>query len=1121
MKTKLLGKRTVVAALLAAVFLVSAAFFAVFAFRGNRVFAEGTYYTDDVSAMPEIDFSETGLVSDAKSETFDNAGVLQEIWGENAPGMTVDTTMTASFMFESGANTGYVVSFRRSGWSEDLKLNFYPDGKVELFKNRSESQSFNDGAFQAGTWYYVKYTVATLYSDEALETQVGYRSTYTVTDNAEYTFSHSMDFLNEEIGNDESGSAIKYDTGNFFLWVSTELANHVHVASYQYDPSSVPEEPTDPVDPEACYTKDIASLPAIDFSATGLVMDPKADTYNESGLKEFYEGNAPGTTIDTTFTAAIMFEEGAVNTHPISFRRSGWSENLKLNIYSDGKVELYKNDTPADCETFNGTAFTPGTWYYVKYTVANLYSDEGLKNQVGYRSVVTITDNADYNVEYTLSFLNEETNGLDYNTGNFFVWMGTELGGKGYIASYQFDPDAEATTYYPAVDLEDAEVIEISDKIPMNAAGIDIRSDSYFSNDGYYANFTGIYELNKTFRFRIQGKGSFHTAYTGNWIWESYKADFEYDTNSIIFGRGGDDRGDTINPSPALSEDKIYLVEITIIEYLREDNDEKAFEMFVFRLYEDGQETPIVDKQIQYTGPIALPEDGARGYFGIYVGSAETNDLTILPADFSRDYAVTLINGDNSNQVAVSYGDPYDFSDYVQPKQGYDFEGWEYYADGVRNTIPSSGTWTVDFTTQSGGVYEGSLTAVYTPIDYTVNYVITGGTNSDQNPAAINVEDGTVTLSDPTPTNAGEVFFGWYLNAEFTGDAVTQIECTFEEITLYAKIAEGCTLTLIMPDGEELKISAELNVAYVFPTETSEGYGQITGWEMKDGDSWTAVSGASVTPTADATYRAVAEPISYAITYEMDGGTNNSQNPASYTIQDTITLLNPEKDGYFFIGWYMNDDAVKGIVAGTTGNITLEARWVEDTLPESVRYSVSENAVLLPVPSGLPAGSHYNVNLFDAQNNPLQVVSNSYTFAEEGSYKLVYNITLPSGTYTREVQVTVAELAISVSGDYKTSYKAGDVIDIFAATAGDETVSVQITKDGEAVTPENGKLTLEEGTYRIVYSADGAQNVAFEFTVSGADGTNWALWGTLIGVGAVVVIGAVVLVIFLKRKKKA
>ena len=579
MKTKLLGKRTVVAALLAAVFLVSTAFFAVFAFRGNRVFAEGTYYTDDVSAMPEIDFSETGLVSDAKSETFDNAGVLQEIWGENAPGMTVDTTMTASFMFESGANTGYVVSFRRSGWSEDLKLNFYPDGKVELFKNRSESQSFNDGAFQAGTWYYVKYTVATLYSDEALETQVGYRSTYTVTDNAEYTFSHSMDFLNEEIGNDESGSAIKYDTGNFFLWVSTELANHVHVASYQYDPSSVPEEPTDPVDPEACYTKDIASLPAIDFSATGLVMDPKADTYNESGLKEFYEGNAPGTTIDTTFTAAIMFEEGAVNTHPISFRRSGWSENLKLNIYSDGKVELYKNDTPADCETFNGTAFTSGTWYYVKYTVANLYSDEGLKNQVGYRSVVTITDNADYNVEYTLSFLNEETNGLDYNTGNFFVWMGTELGGKGYIASYQFDPDAEATTYYPAVDLEDAEVIEISDKIPMNAAGIDIRSDSYFSNDGYYANFTGVYELNKTFRFRIQGKGSFHTAYTGNWIWESYKADFEYDTNSIIFGRGGDDRGDTINPSPALSEDKIYLVEITIIEYLREDNDEKAFEM--------------------------------------------------------------------------------------------------------------------------------------------------------------------------------------------------------------------------------------------------------------------------------------------------------------------------------------------------------------------------------------------------------------------------------------------------------------------------------------------------------------------------------------------------------------
>ena len=46
---------------------------------------------------------------------------------------------------------------------------------------------------------------------------------------------------------------------------------------------------------------------------------------------------------------------------------------------------------------------------------------------------------------------------------------------------------------------------------------------------------------------------------------------------------------------------------------------------------------------------------------------------------------------------------------------------------------------------------------------------------------------------------------------------------------------------------------------------------------------------------------------------------------------------------------------------------------------------------------------------FDAQGNALQVVSNSYTFDAVGSYKLVYTLTLSSGTYTREMQITVEE----------------------------------------------------------------------------------------------------------------
>ena len=1007
MKTiKLLGRKAILA-VLAAAFLVSFMFACVFMHVGVTLSAESPYYTADISAMTKHDFSETGLVSDPETDVYTSTG-LKEFFNDNAPGTTLDTTFTASFMFAEGANVGFPISFRRSGWSDDQKINIYADGKVELYKARQNTfETFSGTAFTAGTWYYLEYTVANIYTDAALEEQTGYRLVVSITDKAAYSAEYSVDMTNAELAQTD----LEYNTGNFFLWIPVELSGCVSVASYQFDPNALPE-PSDPVDPDAGYTKDIANMPEIDFLEVGLISDPYAGVYTDTGLKEFFEGNAPGTTLDTTFTAAIKFEEGANVGFPISFRRSGWNEGLKLNIYPDGKVWLYKADADnaSNRKEFEGEAFTPGTWYYVKYTVANLYSDEDLTQAIGYRSTVNITDKANYNVTYTYSYTFEDTGNTEYTTGNFFMWIGNELGGHFGVASYRFDPSAEPAKYYSAVDIDEAEVLEISEKITMNADGF-LLSAYTQEQDGFYANFSqelgnGVYEMNKTLRYRLQGSGSFHTAYAGDWIWNSYKVDFDYNQNTITVGLGGSNT-EVFNPSPALDPDTIYLVEITIIEYFREDNDEKAYEMLYVRIYVDGEETPFVDKSYQFTNPI-IPASGARDYLGFYMGLTG-NVLRVMPADFSRDYAVTLVNGDNNNQVATSYGEPYDFTQYAAERTGYEFEGWECYIGGVRRVIPSTGEWIVDFTTQTSGIYSGTLTAVYTPVEYKVNYVIDGGTNSAENPATINVEDGAVTLAAAVPDTAGEVFFGWYLTADFTGDPVTQIECTYEEITLYARIAEGCTLTFILPDGGQYSVSAETNTTYTLPTQTSEGYEEITGWQLQSGDSWTDVSGASVTVSGDAVYRAVAQPIAYTITYELGGGTNSAENPATYTIEDSVTFINPEREGYFFIGWYENDEMIRGIVVGSMGNISVEARWVEDTIPASMTYTVSENAVLLPVPSGLPAGSHYTVALYDAQDYELQVVSNAYTFDTVGSYKLVYTLTLPSGTYTREMQITVEE----------------------------------------------------------------------------------------------------------------
>ncbi len=84
--------------------------------------------------------------------------------------------------------------------------------------------------------------------------------------------------------------------------------------------------------------------------------------------------------------------------------------------------------------------------------------------------------------------------------------------------------------------------------------------------------------------------------------------------------------------------------------------------------------------------------------------------------------------------------------------------------------------------------------------------------------------------------------------------------------------------------------------------------------------------------TSTTTVAATFSPINYTITYNLNGGSNHDDNPATYTIESsTITLQAPTKTGSVFAGWYSNSsftgDPVTSIAAGSTGNVTLWAKW--------------------------------------------------------------------------------------------------------------------------------------------------------------------------------------------------
>lgn len=68
--------------------------------------------------------------------------------------------------------------------------------------------------------------------------------------------------------------------------------------------------------------------------------------------------------------------------------------------------------------------------------------------------------------------------------------------------------------------------------------------------------------------------------------------------------------------------------------------------------------------------------------------------------------------------------------------------------------------------------------------------------------------------------------------------------------------------------------------------------------------------------------------IKYQITYDLDGGVNNPDNPTEYCGGDLpIELKDPTKEGYEFVKWTLDGRRVTGIKEGKTGDFHFVAEW--------------------------------------------------------------------------------------------------------------------------------------------------------------------------------------------------
>lgn len=137
---------------------------------------------------------------------------------------------------------------------------------------------------------------------------------------------------------------------------------------------------------------------------------------------------------------------------------------------------------------------------------------------------------------------------------------------------------------------------------------------------------------------------------------------------------------------------------------------------------------------------------------------------------------------------------------------------------------------------------------------------------------------------------------------------------------------------------------------------TKDGY-TFAGWVGSNGDTPNKAVAIEKNSTGNKSYEAQWTSIKYTITYNLADGTNSSNNPSVYTVEDGFDFANASKTGYDFVGWYTEQEftnAITSVEVGSKGNLNLYAKFIVHQyavrfmngtqLIETKYYTVENNA---------------------------------------------------------------------------------------------------------------------------------------------------------------------------------
>ena len=281
-------------------------------------------------------------------------------------------------------------------------------------------------------------------------------------------------------------------------------------------------------------------------------------------------------------------------------------------------------------------------------------------------------------------------------------------------------------------------------------------------------------------------------------------------------------------------------------------------------------------------------------------------------------------------------------------KEGYTLEGW--YTDSELTTKYNfSNRVTNDMT----------LYAKWEVAKYRITFNTNGGPTIN----SIEVRRGEAIPTIEDPVRVGYTFKGWYNDSELTSIFSDEV-MPGRNITLYAKWeANRYTITFNSNGGSKVdSIEADYNTAITEPTAPlKEGY-KFAGWY--NDSNLTNLYSFTTMPAKDMTlYAKWVSNSKNVITYNLNGGKNNTKNPSSYTTGEEKQLYNPTKKGNKFVGWYLDGDfktRVYKISKNMSGDLTLYAKWesIQDVKIPDTGTNIPTIAIVTGV-SLLAIGGYY------------------------------------------------------------------------------------------------------------------------------------------------------------------